>query len=525
LAVREIIGAVAPDIEVTLSHQINPVIREYHRASAACIDASLKPLMSHFMGQLRGRLADAGFTGRLLVASAGGGLLEPEWLAAAPIHSINSGPALAPVAGRHHAAAETGMESAVIVDAGGTSFDVSVVRGGRIPRTRETWLGDRFVGHITGFPSVDVRTTGAGGGSIASVDPGGLLSVGPLSAGSMPGPVCYGRGGTWPTVTDAAVVLGYLNPQRLAALGIDVDVEGAGAAIEQQIGRPLRLTRDAAATAIIRVLTEQMVHAVEEVTIDQGIDPRNAVLVSGGGAAGFNIVAIAARLGCPRLVIPSSCSALSATGGLLSEISAEHAIALLTTTAAFDFAAVNGALRELSDRCATLLAGSRDGSAVPVVELLAEARYPGQVWELELPLRRARFATPDDLAELSEDFHRLHEEVFAVRDQNSPIEIVGWRARVRGSAGSSGSLVSSSESEGVEDSFRTVHLGGAGSQELPVIELASLTETTGPAIIELPGTTVVLDATAVATRTDNGSMVVIPPRVDRWTAQELIGAR
>ena len=169
----------APGIAVTLSHQLNPVVREYHRASAACIDASLKPLMAAYLADLESRLTEAGFAGRLLVSSVAGGLMKPQWLADAPIHSINSGPAMAPVAGRHHAEREAQSRMAIVVDAGGTSFDVSVVRNGRIPRTRETWLGDRFVGHITGFPSVDVRTSGSGGGSIAVVDAGGLLTVGP----------------------------------------------------------------------------------------------------------------------------------------------------------------------------------------------------------------------------------------------------------------------------------------------------------------------------------------------------------
>ena len=186
----------APGIAVTLSHQLNPVVREYHRASAACIDASLKPLMAVYLADLESRLTAAGFAGRLLVSSVSGGLMQPRWLADAPIHSINSGPAMAPVAGRHHAEREAQSRMAIVVDAGGTSFDVSVVRNGRIPRTRETWLGDRFVSHLTGFPSVDVRTSGSGGGSIAVVDPGGLLTVGPESAGSVPGPVCYGQGGT-----------------------------------------------------------------------------------------------------------------------------------------------------------------------------------------------------------------------------------------------------------------------------------------------------------------------------------------
>ncbi|HEY2437216.1 MAG TPA: hydantoinase/oxoprolinase family protein, partial [Solirubrobacteraceae bacterium] len=172
--VGEILQACAPNLPVTLSHELNPVIREYHRASAACIDASLKPLMSGYMSGLRSRLQEVGFAGELLVASVGGGLVDPDELARAPIQSLNSGPALAPIAGRHYAALEGDSAYAIVVDAGGTSFDVSVVRSGRIPRTRESWLGERFVGHITGFPSVDVRTTGSGGGSIATVDSGGL---------------------------------------------------------------------------------------------------------------------------------------------------------------------------------------------------------------------------------------------------------------------------------------------------------------------------------------------------------------
>lgn len=526
IAVRDAIQARAPDIEVTLSHELNPVIREYHRASAACIDASLKPLMSVYLADLRRRLAEAGFRGRLLVASAAGGLTEPDRLAAAPIHSVGSGPALAPVAARYYAAREGGVANAVVVDAGGTSFDVSVVRAGNIPRTRETWIGDRFVGHLTGFPSIDVRTTGSGGGSIARVDSGGLLSVGPLSAGSIPGPACYGRGGSLPTVTDAAIVLGYLDPGRLGVLGIDVDVEAARQAIRKHIGDRLNRSLEAAADAIIRVVTEQMVHAVEEVTVDRGLDPRTAVLVSGGGAAGFNIVAIAARLGCERLIIPGACTALSATGGLMSEVVVEHGVALYARSDAFDCDRVNVALDELVATCKRWTAALGINEEQANVEILAEARYPGQVWELELPVHARRFGGEDSVERLCDDFHLLHKALFAVSDPVSPVEVIGWRARARSPSGSGGPVKLAPGVESDERSTRAVYLGGAGWTKVPVIGSAAVRSVSGPAVLELPGASLLLASGTVANRMTSGTIqVTLPSRRGHLAHEEVVDAR
>jgi N-methylhydantoinase A len=514
LAVGAAIAAAAPELHVTLSHELNPIVREYHRASSACIDASLKPTMSAYLGDLRRDLEQAGFRGGLLVASVSGGLLDPERLAAAPIHSINSGPALAPVAGRHYAASAEDAETAIVIDAGGTSFDVSVVRHGHIPRTRETWLGERFVGHVTGFPSVDVRTTGSGGGSIAGVDAGGLLSVGPRSAGSLPGPACYGRGGTQATVTDAAVILGFLDGARLVDLGIEVDLDAAASAIDQHVAEPLGLSRDAAAAAVIRLVTEQMIHAVEAVTVDQGVDPREAVLVSGGAAAGFNVVTIARRLGCRKLIIPTTSAALSATGGLLSAMFSEHTAALVTSTARFDRDRVNGVLDELESRGRAWIDRSGLDPSLAVIDLMAETRYPGQVWELELPLPVARFETEADIESLRTAFHRLHQQVFAVCDPASAVEIVGWRARANVDAKRAAD-VSLTPGRSLTLPPRRVFLPGEGWVELEVLDLAALEtrdEVVGPAILELPGTTVVLDRGAVAAGHSAAAIVVEPIR-------------
>jgi N-methylhydantoinase A len=186
-----------PGVALTLSHQLNPTLREYRRASSCCIDASLKPVMSAYLHALQRRLKESNLAGRAFAVTSRGGISDIAAMAERPILSLNSGPSMAPVAGRHYAR-HAGGSTAIVTDAGGTTFDVSLVRNGAIPWTRETWIGPVYQGHMTGFPSVDVKSIGAGGGSIAHVDRGGMLHVGPASAGSNPGPACYGRGGSRP---------------------------------------------------------------------------------------------------------------------------------------------------------------------------------------------------------------------------------------------------------------------------------------------------------------------------------------
>ena len=213
---------------------------------------------------------------------------------------------------------------------------------------------------------------------------------------------------------------------------------------------------------MIRVVTEQMVHAVEEVTVEQGVDPRSAVLVSGGGASGFNVVAIARRLGCSKLIIPQTSAGLSASGGLLSDVLAEEAVALFTTSTRFERSGVNEALASIAPRCIEQLEGAGIARAEAVVELVAEARYPGQVWEMEVPLRAARVRGPRRPEQLVEDFHALHEEVFAVRDPESTLEIVGWRARASVPVQDEQGLELAPASEIDIESTRQMYVGGDG---------------------------------------------------------------
>ena len=503
-----------PHVPYTLSHQVNPSLREYRRASSTCIDASLKVLMKDYFRGLSRRLREAGFRATLLAVTSQGGVLDAAEVARAPIHSIKSGPTLAPIAGRRYAVADASADTAIIADAGGTSYDVSLVRRGRIPWTRETWIGKPYLGHMTGFPSVDVRSIGAGGGSIAWVDKGGLINVGPQSAGSVPGPACYGQGGTQPTVTDAALLLGYIDPAYFLGGRMRLDLDAAKAALETQLCRPLGLDLHRSAAAVLRVVTENMVGAIEEITINQGIDPRTAVLVGGGGAAGLNSTAIARRLGCPNVIIPDVGAALSAAGALISDLSTEYTAMLVTTGGAFDFDGVNGVLAALEEKCQGFINGPGRASLQHEIEFSVEARYAHQIWEIEVPLRSGHVSSGLELDRLTEDFHNTHRETFAIDDSTSEIEFINWRALARCKLREAdvGAVVEEAgKGSGVRS--RQVFFPDSGLVEATIIHVESMERNRpvdGPAIIESSFTTVVINPGAQVRRSGAGSLVITP---------------
>jgi N-methylhydantoinase A len=520
-----------PGIPYTLSHRLNPIWREYRRASSTCIDASLKPLMTDYLRGLERSLRERGFQGRVLMVSSTGGLVEADAAAEAPIHTVMSGPAMAPIAGRFYATADAMADTAIVADTGGTSYDVSLVRDGRIPRTQETWLGPRLLGHMTGFPSVDVKSIGAGGGSIAWVDDHGLLHVGPESAGARPGPACYGRGGTRATVTDASLVLGYIDADYFLGGAMQLDVDAARDAVARDVGEKLRLDAPEAAAAILELATEHMVQAIEDITINQGIDPRGGVLVGGGGAAGLNAVAIANRLRCTGVLIPQLGAALSAAGSLMSDLTAEYAETFITTSDDFDSEGAN----EVLDRLAKMSQEFVQTVGPEVVEeaqvdFFADARYPHQIWELEVPLRTNTFSSSTDLQQLCTDFHQVHEDTFAIQDPTSVVEVVSWRARVRcpleekgeerwATAGLGATENGWQETERTRGAYfdrhgwveaRVALFGqtGASAKGEAAKRQSRRNGLEGPAIIEFPFTTVVVPPGAYVERTSTGSLYI-----------------
>jgi N-methylhydantoinase A len=423
LLIGELFAEHLDGVAVTLSHQIWPSLREYRRASATAIDASLKPLMAEHLSIIEADLYDNNFRGELLAATSFGGVMHLAELSRQPIYSVKSGPALAPTAGRAYASALSASQhtapaqNIVVCDTGGTSFDVSLVRDGQIVLTSETWLGARFTGDLLPTSSVDARSIGSGGGSIASLDRGGLLRVGPESAGAQPGPACYGRGGTKPTVTDAAAVLGYLDPDFFMGGRLQLDLDAARTAIHQLAGE-LGMSDEAAAIAILNVANEHMVDAIRDITVNEGIDPRECLLVAGGGAAGLTIGAIVAEIGAPEVLIPSAAGTLSAVGGQHSDIVAEFNTALgVSNTDHLDLNAVTAAYDHLRGRAEEFGAEmERRGLPAVTLEYFAEARYAFQVWTMELPVDLPALITTADTSAVSANFDRLHERVYAVSE-------------------------------------------------------------------------------------------------------------
>ena len=498
-----------PGVPVTLSHQLNPIVREYRRASSACIDASLKPLMSTYLASFATRLTESGFSGRLLIVTSQGGVIAAEEAVAAPIHVLNSGPSMAPVAGRLVAATDADALDAIVADTGGTSFDVSLVRAGRIPWTSEAWIGPRFTGHLIGFPSVDVRSIGAGGGSIVHLDAGHLLHVGPQSAGADPGPACYGRGGVAPTVTDCALITGLLDPATFLGGAVEIHRDRAIRSLEP-VARTLGVEVEQAALSAIDVLTQNMLGAVEEVTVKQGIDPRKAVFVAGGGAGGFNGAEMGRRLGCVATLFPEAGAALSAYGASVSDLVFSDARIAYSRSNVQSGNNVVRLLDELLETARSFIAASATGNGS--IEFWVEARYPQQTWEIEVPFQWPSAARTVDYPALAAAFHESHRLLYAISDPSSPVEFITWRVRasvpVASEAATRRDLRSSPSRK---TSARRLFLKGSGWTEVPLYALDDriLEEpVTGPAVIESSYTTIVVPTGSRARKHPSGSIEV-----------------
>ena len=509
LRVAELLAEALPDLPVTLSHQINPILREYRRASSAAIDASLKPLMQRHLREMDADLRKAGFAGELLVGTSFGGVLGVADVAARPIYTVNSAPAMAPVAGQANAPEE---DSIIVCDMGGTSFDVSIVRGGYMKFTRETWIGEPYTGHMTGLSAIDIKNIGAGGGSIAWIDPGGLLRVGPQSAKSAPGPACYGLGGTRATVTDASVVLGHIDPDSFLGGRIRLDHAAAERAIREHVAEPLGMSVYKAAHAVLALATDNMVNAIRSITVNEGLDPRKSLLIAGGGAGGMTIGRIAEQLDCNRVLVPRTAGALSASGGLFSDVVTEFSVSRRAVTREFDYDGINAELKGLDDSIDAFFASIGTPPEQQAREFFVEARYPHQVWELDVPLRSGRFESRADVEAMIEGFHAAHERVFAVSEPGQGLECIYWKARaIARLPKPSLQRLRPPPAEATPPVIRDAWFGDDQPEPTPRHDGAGLRdgdELPGPCVIQEPTTTVVVFPGWVARVLPNGDYMM-----------------
>ena len=504
--IRDIIAKEWPGIPVTLSHELNPIPREYRRTISTAINAALFPIVSEYTGKLTEVLKQAGFKNELLIANCVGGMMPPDEIIRRPIYSVMSGPTLAPIAGMHL----TTDENVIVVDMGGTTFDVSALRSRRLVVTSEATFGMEMLG----IPKIDVRSVGAGGGSIAWIDAGGLLHVGPQSASARPGPACYGLGGTEPTVTDANVVLGIIDPDYYLGGKIKLDRAKAEAAIGK-IAKKLKLSLKEAAYAIYTTSNHNMIAAIEDITINEGIDPRESYVVSGGGATACHIGEMARLMDIKRFMVPKFAAGLSAFGGLISDVRWEEAGTHHTTGRDFDLAKVNALLAALTKRGKAFLKRAGFGPEKQRFELAFQGRYLYQSWDIEVPFEAANGKlNKADIATLVTAFHQMHERIYTIKDEADTVEFTTWKVRAIGDTGGAqrtGSKLAAHSGKPEPKSERAVYLGKAGDRSLPVYAGETLlagASVAGPAIIEQPTTTILLIDGQVATANASGDFLV-----------------
>jgi N-methylhydantoinase A len=458
------------DVHVSTSHETAGVFREYERCATTIVDAALSPLLRRYLRRLAERASEAGLPEPEVMLS-GGGVAGAETAARHGSWTVLSGPAGGAV-GAARMAERAGAASAVLLDMGGTSCDVSVAFDGRAGSTGGREVGGRALA----LPMVDVHTIGAGGGSVAWRDAGGALRVGPRSAGAVPGPACYGRGGEEPTVTDANLLLGYLDADSPLAGGVELDRAAAERAVGA-LGDSLGLSAEDTAAGIVRVASAEMARAVRVMTIERGIDPRELALLAFGGAGPLHACSIAAELDMRRVVIPRASGVLSALGLVVSERRRDLVESVLLAGDDLTREAIAEVVERLGDRGREEL-GAGDGELRASYDL----RYTGQAFELTVPGDPA--PDPD---ELRRAFDEAHEQRYGYSDPEALLQLVTVRASVALPGGelaapASGDAGEPVTREAVFDGERmeaTVLPGGFGA-------------VSGPAVCELPEATLVV---------------------------------
>lgn len=499
---RELILEEWPEAQVVLSSEVNPNSREYRRWISAAMDASLRKLISTYANNLNKRLNENGFQGEIRMLNSSGGVMSTAEIVSRPLYTIDSGPSTAPVSGKEYSLRDLSEDNVVVLDMGGTTFDVSCVIRGDISVSRESLIGDE----IPGISRVNVHSIGAGGGSIAWVDSGGMIRVGPRSAGSVPGPACYNRGGTLPTVTDANLVLGYLDPDFFNDGKMQLYPDLAYQAIKKHIADKLSISVMEAAYSIWTIVNVNMIAAIKDITIWQGIDPREYVMVAGGGACGMHAIPLAEGLDMKKLLIPRTAGGLSAVGGIFSDIVCEYNDSYFTTTRDFDLKRVNEVLGGLYQKALDFFDRNKIKAENRAVEFYMEGHYPFQVWELSVNitdyLKDGFHLDASAVTQIEAAFHGEHERTFTIKEDTF-VECVYWRVKAIGATHRGVHMKAQEKHEenyfkdkGKRTGSRKIYFKEFGGPMVtPVYAGENLVygdAIEGPAIVEEPTTTVVV---------------------------------
>ena len=508
-----LIGEVTPGSYLSLSHEILREYREYERMSTTVLNAYVGPRVSEYIAELDKALAAAGFGGRMSIMQSNGGVMAPATARRQPIRTMESGPVSGVIAASQ-LSRRLGIKHAVAFDMGGTTAKAALIEDGAAVMSEGYFVGDEMSGHPVMLPVVDVIEVGAGGGSIAHLDEVGSLRIGPESAGGYPGPICYGWGGTRPTVTDANAVLGRLNPERFLGGEMPLDVENAASAIGLGLATRLGLSTNAAAQAVIDVAVNKMALAVRAVSIERGLDPRDCALIAFGGAGPLHATAIARDLDIPTVIVPPLPGHYSAFGMLVTDLRHDYVRTCYGRLDEVPPATLAAMIDEMTAEGRALLASEGLADDAIASESFLDLRYAGQEFTLRVPVAGDEVTTAG-LAAVRARFDEMHEARYGHVAKDEVVEVVNARLVATGKrdvpdldsppAGSAAATPAGTRQVGFAGP------GGCVLREAAVWrreELAPGARIAGPAIVEEYASTVVVGEGDVATVGDLGEIIV-----------------
>ena len=424
--VGEILAAELPDVHVTLSVDLLPQIREYTRTSTVAVNAYVAPGLGRYIDSIETMLADLGYAGPIRYFQSNGGLTSGGVFARRAVSALNSGPAAGPSAALHYASS-LGRTDVLTLDVGGTSSDISLVRDGKVDLVKDVDIGRYRVG----VPLVNVISIGAGGGSIAWIDSQGLLHVGPQSAEALPGPACYMRGGTDATVTDALVVLGYLNQTALLGGRMPIDADAARRAIQENVAEPLGLSLERAALGVFDIVNANMIGGIRSVSVERGHDPRDFSMVAGGGATSAHAGRLAADLGIGEVIVPRVASGLCAFGEAVADVKHTYLGSYTARLPDLDPRRLDDLFLELEQQGREELHDEGFADDDIYVERSVDMKYVDQVHECRVEIPHFRI---DDtsVADIEDAFHRRHEALYTYCERDNVPELINVEVSIYG---------------------------------------------------------------------------------------------
>jgi N-methylhydantoinase A len=493
-AIRRIVEQELPDAFVSISAEVLPQIREYERMSTTVANAYVGPKLTVYLSNLDRKLKQDGLRRAFYITASNGGVMTAETAIRHASATLLSGPAAGAV-GAVFFAGILPQKNLILMDMGGTSFDVTLVSQARVSLSTE----GEIAGYRVAKPMIDIHTIGAGGGSIAWLDGGGMLRVGPASAGSDPGPVCYELGGERPTVTDANLILGYLNKDYFLGGEMKVSEEKARAAMRRHIGEPLGLDEVEAAAGVFRIINQSMADATKVVSVQRGHDPREYALVSAGGACSIHACKIAEEVGCRTVIVPRAASVFCALGMLESDIRLDHVRTFNARVPGIDLAAFNEVIRQVEARALSELLSMRVERGRATLLRQLDVRYVGQHHEVTIDIPHGQAIRAEHLPGIAEAFHRAHERLYTYATPENPLEVMNLRVTAVGAVDKAEltrrGLAAGGEQKARKGERQAWFAEAGGFLSVPVYDrerLAPGHRLPGPAIVEERITTVVV---------------------------------